>query len=184
MYGIQILLSKKIESRAQSQANQLQHALKYAANAIQSIETVKCFNGERTELNTFATITALSAVLYRRVANIRSMQIGIIQFFTLCVFVQGFWYGSYLVTTGSTDVGEVVTAFWAALLVISSITGFLPQLIVMQKGKTSGARLRVLLDKISKNNELHESQGDERPLKCVGKLEFRKVQMARSVTKD
>jgi ATP-binding cassette subfamily B (MDR/TAP) protein 1 len=175
MYIIQLLLSKKMESRANDQADQLQTALKFATNAISSIETVKCFNGERTELNTFTKLTALSADLYKGVANIRSMQIGIIQFFTLCVFVQGFWYGSYLIATGDMDAGAVITTFWAALLAIANITGFLPQLIVMQKGKMSGAKLRVVMDKISGNNEQHEALGDQRPPQCLGRLEFKDV---------
>ena len=180
MYIVQLFLSKKMESRANDQADQLQNALKFATNAISSIETVKCFNGERTELNTFTKLTALSAELYKRVANIRSIQIGVIEFFTLCVFVQGFWYGSYLITNGDIEVGEVITTFWAALLAIANTTGFLPQLIVMQKGKMSGAKLRVLMDKISINNELHESLGEEKPLQCLGQLEFKNVRMAGS----
>ncbi|XPS94171.1 ABC-type xenobiotic transporter [Ascochyta lentis] len=175
IYLAEAYLSKKLSVRTHDQANQLQRALKFITNAIQSIETVKCFNGENYELQAYSRATSLAANLYKRVANMRSMQIGLIQFFTLTVFVQGFAYGSHLIRSGALDVDSVITTFWAALLAIGGITGFLPQFIVMQKGKVSGARLRVLMEQMSKEDEPHESHGKFKPSRCPGDIEFRKV---------
>jgi ATP-binding cassette subfamily B (MDR/TAP) protein 1 len=175
IYFAESFLSKKLALRAHEQANQLQQALKYITNAIQSIETVKCFNGQSHELRMFTTSTSIAANLYKRVANLRSIQIGLIQFFTLTVFVQGFAYGSHLIRSGSLDVNGVITTFWAALLAIGGITGFLPQFIVMQKGKASGARLRSLMEQMSKIDGMRELQGEYKPSRCPGDLEFRQV---------
>ncbi|KAF2625903.1 multidrug resistance protein-like protein 2 [Macroventuria anomochaeta] len=175
VYLAEAFLSKKLSARAHDQADQLQQALKYITNAIQSIETVKCFNGESHELQVFTKATSLAATLYKRVANLRSMQIGLIHFFTFTVFVQGFAYGSHLTRTGALDINSVITTFWAALLAIGAITGFLPQFIVMQKGKVSGARLRALMEQMSKEDGPHESQGEFKPLSCPGDVEFRNV---------
>ncbi|KAF2823407.1 multidrug resistance protein-like protein 2 [Ophiobolus disseminans] len=175
IYLVQSYMSHRLSIRANAQADKLHLALKYITNAIQSIETVKCFNGEGYELQVFTKITAVAAKVYMAVANLRSIQIGTMQFFTLSVFVQGFWYGTHLVRTGDKNVGQVITTFWAALLAISSITGFLPQFIVMQKGKAAGGRLQMLMEQISASNQDHEIKGDLKPLRGPGDIEFREV---------
>jgi len=175
IYLVEAYLSKKLNQRTHEQADQLQMALKYITNAIMSIETVKCFNGESHELQAFTQTTHLAAKMYKRVANLRSMQIGLIQFFTFTVFVQGFAYGSYLIRSGNLDVESVITTFWAALLAIGGITGFLPQFIVLQKGKVSGGRLRAMIEQMSREEGPGEMQGDFNPSRCPGDVEFRKV---------
>lgn len=177
IYLVEAYVSKKQSVRAHNQAAQLQQALKYITNAIQSIETVKCFNGENYELQVFTKATTEAANLYRRVANLRGVQIGTLHFFTLTVFVQGFAYGSYLIKSGKLDIDSMITTFWAALLAIGGITGFLPQFIVMQKGQASGAGLRALMAQISKEDRSHESQGEFKPSRCPGDIEFRRVSL-------
>ncbi|KAJ8111114.1 hypothetical protein OPT61_g6208 [Boeremia exigua] len=175
IYLIEAYLSKRLTARTHEQAAQLQMAMKYITNAIQSIETVKCFNGESYELQIFTKTASLAANLYKRVSNLRSMQIGLLQFFTFTVFVQGFAYGSYLIRSGDLDVESVITTFWAALLAIGGITGFLPQLIVLQKGKVSAGKLRTLIEHMSKEEGPRELQGEFKPSRCPGDIEFRRV---------
>lgn len=175
IYLVEAYLSKRINARTHEQTDQLQMALKYLTNAIQSIETVKCYNGESYELQAFTRTSSLAAQLYKRVASLRGMQLGLVKFFTFTVFVQGFAYGSHLIRSGNLDVESIVTTFWAALLAIGGITGFLPQFIVMQKGKVSGGRLRALIEQMSKDEESQESQGYFKPSKCLGDIEFRRV---------
>ncbi|KAF1841884.1 P-loop containing nucleoside triphosphate hydrolase protein [Cucurbitaria berberidis CBS 394.84] len=175
IYIVQSFLATRLSIRAHEQAGKLQQALKYITNAIESIETVKCFNGERHELQSFTKIAVRAASLYRGVANLRSIQIGVMQFFTLSVFFQGFWYGSHLVNSGDRDVGQVITTFWAALMAIQGITGFLPQFIVLQKGKMAGSRLQVLMKQISASDQRQELQGQAKPTRCIGDIEFRQV---------
>ncbi|KAJ4413300.1 ATP-dependent permease [Didymella pomorum] len=175
IYLAEAYLSKRLSARTHEQASQLRTALKYITNAIQSIEAVKCYNGQSYELRAFTKSTSLAATLYKRVANLRSMQIGLIQFFTFTVFVQGFAYGYYLIRTGKLDISSVITTFWAALLAIGGITGFLPQFIVMQKGKVSGSRLRAMMEQMSRDDASHERQGELKPSRCPGDIEFRHV---------
>lgn len=175
IYLIQAFLSNRLAKRVHEQTEQLQRALKHITNAIQNIEIVKCFNGEQHELQKYKIVAGFAALLYNRVANFRALQIGAMQFFTLSVFVQGFWYGSHLVSSGQRDIGQVVTTFWAALMAIQGITGFLPQFIVLQKGKLAAAKLQILLKQISKSDKKQELQGDAKPTQCLGDIEFQKV---------
>jgi ATP-binding cassette subfamily B (MDR/TAP) protein 1 len=175
IYLVQMFISHRLSIRANEQADKLQLALKYIANTITSIETIKCFNGEKYELQVFTKVTAVAASIYKRVANLRSLQIGAMQFFTLSVFVQGFWYGTHLVRSGDRDVRQVTTTFWAALLAIQGITGFLPQFIVLQKGKIAGAHLRLIMKHISLSDKGHDLEGHLKPIRCAGDIEFRQV---------
>jgi ATP-binding cassette subfamily B (MDR/TAP) protein 1 len=177
LYLAEAFISKRLSLRSHEQAEKLQSALKYITIAIQSIETVKCFNGERYELQTFTKIVNVAAGLYTRVANLRSIQIGLMQFFTLSVFVQGFWYGSHLIDTGKADAGKVLTTFWAALMAMSGITMVLPQFIVLQKGKMAGAKLSVVMKQISTSDQQLELQGHRKPARCPGDIEFRQVSL-------
>jgi ATP-binding cassette subfamily B (MDR/TAP) protein 1 len=175
LYLVQTFIAKRLSVRSHEQAEKVQSALKYITTAIQSIETVKCFNGERYELQNFTKIVGVAAGLYRRIANVRSIQIGLMQFFTLSVFVQGFWYGIHLVDTGKTDAGKVLTTFWAALMAITGITMVLPQFIVLQKGKMAAAKLSIIMQQVSTSDQLLELQGQTKPARCPGDIEFRKV---------
>lgn len=175
LYLLQAYLARRLSVHVQEQADKLQLALKYITNAIQSIEMVKSFNGEEHELRIITRITSIAGKLYSRVANLRSLQLGVMQFFTLSVFVQGFWYGSRLVEQGDSNAGDVLTTFWAALMAIEGITGFLPQFIVLQKGKIAGARLQLLMRQISTNDQQYELQGQLKPGHCPGDIEFRQV---------
>jgi len=178
VYLFEAYIAHRLSIRANQQADKLHLALKYITNAIRSIETVKCLNGEKYELQVFTKITALAAKAYMSVANLRSIQIGTMQFFTLSVFVQGFWYGTHLVRSGDKNVGQVITTFWAALLAIQGITGFLPQFIVMQKGKAASGRLQMLMEQISDSNQDQETRGKLKPLRCPGDIEFRDVSIS------
>jgi len=180
IYLFQAYISSRISSRVHEQAGQLQQALKYMTNAIQSIETVKCFNGQAYEIQMFTRTASRAAKLYYHVAHHRSIQIGVMQFFTLSVFVQGFWYGSRLVDSGDRTAAQVLTTFWAALMAIDGITGFLPQFIVMQKGKIAGGRLRLLMHQITASEQRQEFQGRSRPVKCLGDIEFQNVSSQKS----
>ncbi|CAI9626304.1 unnamed protein product [Alternaria burnsii] len=175
LYLVQSFVASRLSLRVQEQAKKLHSGLKYITTALTNIETVKCFNGERYELHVFSNIITLAANSYRWVANFRSIQIGIMQFFTLSVFVQGFWYGSHLVDIGDSTPGGVFTTFWAVLMAMSGMTQIMPQLIVLSKGKTAGAKLSLLTKQMSEIDQQLESQGRRRPARCPGDIEFRKV---------
>lgn len=175
VYPIMSVFSTRLSRRAHEQADKLQQALKYVTSAIQNIEMVKCFNGQRSELLKYSGVISRAGDLYRRQAHFRSAQIGFMQGYTLSVFFQGFWYGSYLVTSGKVNAGDVVTTFWSALMAVQAITEFLPQLIVLQKGKVAGGRLRAIMVQTSKYDQSHNTIWGLRPDYCSGDIEFKKV---------
>lgn len=157
----------------------LQVALKYMTTAISNIEAVKSLNGEQYELYIFEKTAGLAARLYRRVANFQSMQIGIMQFFTISIFVQGFWYGKYLVDNGDGEASDILTTFWSVLMGTSSLASVMPQSVVLTKGREAGANLAMLMEHNPTSGQHLESRGHIKPVRCLGTIEFSKVCLPR-----
>lgn len=178
-FPILYLIAAFVENRqslwARQQSEKLHSSLQYITTAISSIDTVKCFNGEQYELRNFKAAADLAARLYRSVANFRSMQIGLMQFFMISIFVQGFWYGKHLVDTGEGSAADILTTFWAVLMAMSGLSAAMPQLIVLTKGRVAGANLAMLVKRIPACDQQLEVQGQTKPKRCIGDIEFKKV---------
>jgi ATP-binding cassette, subfamily B (MDR/TAP), member 1 len=109
-------------------------AFKIANNAVSAIETVKCFSGQPFELEQYKPVIVEAAKHCMKQALSDSLQIGFVRFVITAMFVQGFWYGGHLVTTGKTSPGDVLITFWACLMAIKAIEDILPHVIVLEKG--------------------------------------------------
>ncbi|ENI10013.1 hypothetical protein COCC4DRAFT_124719 [Bipolaris maydis ATCC 48331] len=175
LYLFLTLVANRQLLRTREQSEMLQAALKNMTTAISNIEAVKSLNGEQYELHIFEKTAGLAARLYRRVANFRSMQIGIMQFFTISIFVQGFWYGKYLVGNGDGEASDILTTFWSVLMATSSLASVMPQWVVLTKGREAGANLAMLMEHNPTSDQQLESRGHIKPAQCLGTIEFSKV---------
>ena len=175
VYIFMAFLSTRLARGVVHQTACLQEALNYATNAFQNIETVKCFNGERVELHKFGQSIARAAKYHSRQANLRSIQLGFMQCITLSMFVQGFWYGSSLIAGGKRSPGQVMTTFWAALMAVQSITGFLPQWIILEKGRVAAAHLKAVELQVKDEGRASVFATRQGPRSCSGDIEFKQV---------
>lgn len=161
-----------------AQANELTQASKQANNAISTIDTVKCFNGQDFEIWQYAKTVRKAARYYLIQAQANALQIGFVRLVTLAMFVQGFWYGSHLVAIGAKNAGQVLTTFWACLLATQAIEQILPQMIVLEKGRAAGATLKLLLDHMEKESKDERVIGGMTPGYCDGDIEVRNVSLS------
>ena len=159
----------------EAQADALTVASKYASNAISAIDTVKYFNGQNYELWQYAKAVKHAANCYLIQARANALQIGFMRLVTLGMFVQGFWFGTYLVGTGKKNSGDIVTAFMAALMAAQSVEQILPQFIVIEKGKVAGATLKTIMLQIERGREIRTMTGGRKPPNCEGSIEIRNV---------
>jgi ATP-binding cassette subfamily B (MDR/TAP) protein 1 len=60
-------------------------------------------------------------------------------------------------------------------MAVQGISSFMPQFIILQKGRIAGARLRAIIDRIASLDNAAEGSGGQRPEKCSGDIEFKKV---------
>jgi ATP-binding cassette subfamily B (MDR/TAP) protein 1 len=158
-----------------NQQDKLAEALKYVGNAINSIETVKCFNGQKHELDQYSSRLREVASWYYRVININAQLFGFMGFMTLAMFVQGFYYGGVQVDSGEKNTGDVVTTFYSAISAFQAITSILPQVIVLEKGRTAGSTLRAVMAQIVEKSDAPSPNELVTPDRCQGSVEFRNV---------
>ncbi|OKL56524.1 hypothetical protein UA08_08266 [Talaromyces atroroseus] len=124
-----------------AQQSELSEASKLTYDAFKSIDIVKCLNGQAS---TYAQMTARirsAARYYMKLAVLLSVQVAVPRFMSFLMFVQGFWYGSTLVQVGELTPGDVLTTFWACLIVTQSVSQIVHQSAALERGKIAGEKL-------------------------------------------
>ncbi|KAI5481169.1 hypothetical protein MNV49_005604 [Pseudohyphozyma bogoriensis] len=116
-----------------------------ADRIIGAMTTVKSFNAEEKELEGFGLITRGARKAYNAQHMVWGIRAGVIQFTILSMFVQGFWFGSYLVRNGKASAASVNTCFWACLLSTTYVQSIVPALTIIEKGKIAMAGLLTLI---------------------------------------
>ena len=171
-------LSMRMQPSITAQQEELSAASKSSGNAFHNIDTVKSFNGQDTEVTRFTTSISKAAKHYMVQAKINALEFGFVRLVTILMFVQGFWYGHYLVSKGGKSTGTVITTFWSCLTATEAIENILPFLLVLEKGRGAGAALRAVVfhQKLARR----ESRGVV-PRHCWGDIILRNVS---SVSQD
>ena len=168
-------ISGRMQPAIECQAEQLTHASKLANNAINAIDTVKCFNGQDFELWQYIEAIKGAALCYLVQARANALQIALVRITLLGMFVQGFYYGSHLVEIGDRTPGQIVTAFWACLTATQTMEQLLPQMIVLEKGRVAAATLLAVLNKVEQGRKVARMIGKKAPRYCDGDIEIRRV---------
>ncbi|KAL7273862.1 ATP-dependent permease [Rhizina undulata] len=177
--GILAFLSSRVQPNIDAQKEHLTDATKVLSRGITAIEIVKAFNGQEHELKNYSAVIARAAKAFRNQASYSSLQIGVIRFMMLSMFVQGFWYGSVLVRkSDGAQSGDVMTTFWSCLMATQSLEMIIPQFLILEKGRAAGAMLKSLLFRVESGRVVRDMRGGIIPHKCHGKLEIKNVSFA------
>ncbi|KAL5520889.1 HST6 [Sanghuangporus sanghuang] len=120
-------------------------AASFIERALGAIATVKAFNAQSAEqaalnpaLDTIDKVTV-------KVNAVWGATSGCSQFVSMAMFVQGFWFGAFLVRRGSASAGDVMAVFWACLIAASNLQLCIPQFITLAKGKFAMVSLVTLI---------------------------------------
>jgi len=171
---ILFLVSKGLAPAIESQKRELSKASKYANTAVTAIDTVKVFNGQDQEIwQYFSTIKEVT-IHYLLQARANALQFGIIKFLTTGLFVQGFWFGIYLVNNGL-DPGDVLTTFYACLSAMQAIEVILPQWLVLAKGMSAGETLKSIMIQMQHDRRVTKGSDATTPKSCPGDVEINNV---------
>ncbi|KAL8794390.1 MAG: hypothetical protein Q9195_003089 [Heterodermia aff. obscurata] len=168
-------ISAQTQPAIKAQMDELTQASKLANNSISSIDTVKFFNGQDFEMWQYGRAIRRAAKFYLVQARANAFQIGLVRFVTSIMFVQGFWYGSHLITTGRKNPGQILTAFWACLMATQTVEQILPQMLVLEKGRASAATLKAMLTQMESGRKTTRMEGGTIPRYCEGDIEIRNV---------
>ncbi|GAA5945971.1 hypothetical protein JCM3775_007566 [Rhodotorula graminis] len=111
---------------------------------IGAIPTVKAFNAEQYELDGFKDLTKHDFQSYVKLHFVWGLRAGATSTLLMAMFVQGFWYGAHLISTGQSTAAAVNTCFWACMLGSTYLQSAIPLLVTLEKGKVAMAGLLTL----------------------------------------
>jgi ATP-binding cassette subfamily B (MDR/TAP) protein 1 len=168
------LVSSGLAPAIEAQKRELSRASKHANTAVTAIDTVKSFNGQNEEIWQYSSTIKKVATWYLVQARSNALQFGITKFLIVGLFVQGFWFGLYLVDQG-VDPGHVLTTFYACLSGMQAVEVVLPQWLVLAKGMSAGATLKSIMIQMQNGRRVTRMGGFTKPKACSGDIEMNNV---------
>jgi ATP-binding cassette subfamily B (MDR/TAP) protein 1 len=174
--GLLGFLSSRTQPHISKQKLHLERASQTASCAINSIDTVKAFNGQSREQSTFSKAIDFAAAEQKSLARLHALQMGFIRLFTFIMFVQGFWYGTKLVRgSHHSPPAAIMTTFWSCLMATQALELIIPQMVFLEKGRGAGASLKALVAKVKERAGCYHRLGGYTPLTCSGEIEVNGV---------
>ena len=170
--------SRGMQRNYEKQQEKLTEAQKHSNSALSAIETVKCFNGQATELQKYTACVAEGARYYYRVASANALQMALIVLLSVSMFVQGFYYGGVLIREGKKNSADVMTTFFSAVGAFQAITAIIPQLLVLEKGRIAGSTLRAVMSHMQQESDSQTLRGNLEPPTCDGNIEVNNLSFA------
>lgn len=167
-------LSSRLQPNITGQQVEMSKAAKHISNALTSIETVKCFGGQNIEFERYAATLRRATAFYYRQVFWFAAQVGVTRMATMSMYVQAFWFGSVLLNKGEISAENIFIAFLGTTMAVGAFMQVMPQLLVLQKGKAAGQKLRAMM--VQNTKERHHRTG-ERTVSdaCIVDIEFREV---------
>ncbi|KAL5333016.1 P-loop containing nucleoside triphosphate hydrolase protein [Aspergillus crustosus] len=171
-------LAPRINAAIEAQQNELKTASKVVNSSVLSNETVKCLNAQDVELKKFSSGVDKAASHHVKEARFNALQISAVRFMMFAMFVQGFWYGSTLVTSGKISGGDVLRTFWACSTAAQSLEAMMPHLVFLEKGKVAVTALKNALHDGADATASKEMQGALYPKHCEGDIKVTNLSFA------
>ncbi|SCU82380.1 LAME_0C00826g1_1 [Lachancea meyersii CBS 8951] len=141
--GFAILCSRKVEKYGKLENTETSKAAGIVAWSVNAARMIRLLGTQDTEARKFQTSVQKSRQHFNDTALFSSLNYSVLRFLTLCMFVQGFWYGNVQIRAGHLKPGDVITCFSSCILMASTLNTTLHQIITLQKGAIA---LRKVLD--------------------------------------
>jgi len=152
------LCSKPITAKVTTSKQMLDSISGTTNWVLNSLQTVKIFQREKYEhlkiSKGFESLRKINTV-YR---TLFCMQEGLCRTVVLMIFMQGFYFGSYMVRHHGLNAGSVVTVFWSCLNASALLQTLVGHLLEWNKGNASAERLAAAFA-FDKEAELFNSIG-------------------------
>ncbi len=137
---------------------------------LSSIEFVKLSNGSHLELQKFSDAVKNCSKNFKKASHLFSIELGVMKFIMLVMFVQGFWFGSSQVRKGKISANDVMTVFWSCLMIAETFQRMMPNLLKMRKAKVAVNQICEFIewDKIKdKSNPFNDIQKFKNGIKLM-----------------
>ncbi|KAI5965187.1 HST6 [Candida pseudojiufengensis] len=162
--------------RAQEEENDYSsHASKVLNWCLTSPLTVRVFNGKYVEIVKFNKYVDASAKAYFKVSNSIAANSGILKFLTLMMFVQGFWFGTFLLSHDKITINQLFTCFSSCLMLGQSISKISQLMAILNTAHAAAGGISTYLK--TSEDEYNITKGILKyPTHCFGKIIFEHVQ--------
>ncbi|EFY91496.1 ABC a-pheromone efflux pump AtrD [Metarhizium acridum CQMa 102] len=167
------IVTRNVDAEIRLQKQHLQKASTSAAAAVNGIDLVTIYAGHDREVSKYALALKSAARHFLIQVRCNSIQTGYIAFWSISVFVLGFWYGLVLVEKGMSP-GNVVTTFYAILTAFQGIEALVGHWLVLLKGK--GAVY--FLSDLAKSEGSFEAPSAKNHQEFIGDVRLEKVNFA------
>ncbi|SCU79359.1 LAMI_0A08482g1_1 [Lachancea mirantina] len=138
---ITFLLLKLVNKCAKAENNETSRASEALAFSMNAAKMVRLLGTQEEELAKFRSRILASQRHFVNMSLFSSLNYSFLRFLTLCMFVQGFWFGNTMVRRNKLTVRDVMTCFSACVLLVSTANNISHQTIVLQKGFVAMQRI-------------------------------------------
>lgn len=153
-----------------------------------SSKLVRLFSTQSLEFSKFEISVLKCKRAFLKLILVTSANMGLMRFIMLCMFVQGFWFGSSQVRKGKVEAGHVLTCFTSCLILSETLKSVLPQIVTIQKAKVAIRKIqqfvqirksKTMVSKFKTQIALDDTKNISLyPESCRGDIKFKSVEFA------
>jgi ATP-binding cassette subfamily B (MDR/TAP) protein 1 len=169
-------ISARMQPHMRAEAAHLSEATQHVSGSLGAIDTVKCCGGEPFELGRYAGAVRRARGAFHAQVAWNALQAGALRLAMLAMFAQGFWFGSVLLRRGEITIAQILSAFWASVLAVQALMQILPFMMMLEKGRAAGQKLRAAAVQIeSVRGDAVRVESRWSPETCAGDVTLSRV---------
>lgn len=183
-----VVLSKFIAKYTYRENTESSQGAKVLDWSLISAKLVRLFSTQDLEYVKFTHALERCKDAFIKLTLVSSINLGALRFIILCMFVQGFWFGSSQAKKGKVGPGEVLTCFTSCLMIGETLRNTLPQIVTIQKASVAIKKIQDFVqlreEKLVKNKfeakiKVEDSKNISLyPETCSGGIKFKNVDFA------
>ncbi|XBW35787.1 hypothetical protein QEN19_001359 [Hanseniaspora menglaensis] len=143
--------SKKYKNFTDLENNESLKCSDQLLRVIENISLIKLNITENQELEKFNEKIKNCNTFYIKGSFWTSFNQAVLRILSLCMFVQGFWFGSTEIKKGKLTTEKVITCFTSCISLGSTLMSFIHQIIIIQKGEVALKYIDTMFDNKSTN---------------------------------
>lgn len=183
-----VVFGRPVEKAAKKEDDNTATAISHIDWNLLSFVWVKMVHSKHLEKSKMKSVLDSGEASYRRFATFSTMIGSLISILSLMMFVQCFWFGSWLIRKEYNKPGDVVASFYACLTISITITSLSALTVVFQKANASFTKvMRFMLNtELERNDHDHhvEKSGKVLAFNLDGQIVFNNVSFAYSARKN
>ena len=110
-----------------------------------SSAVIRIFNGKYVEMVNFNKIVDESAAAFFKIANAIAANGATLKFLSLMMFVQGFWFGNYMISKKKLEINQVFTCFSSCLMLGANISELTVLIATLNKAQAAASKISSFL---------------------------------------